>query len=868
VKRLFVSVVLAASLFVAPLAHADTAPVPIGDPYTDTIQLWSEIASALSSLANGFAALFDGREFAVAPPATPPAALAAAAASAEPAQPLTQHDITYTVQAGDTLSAIAQSYDVPLSNILAVNDLSQGAILHPGENLIIPEPQTASPATSSSTTTNATSDQATPSQNAGPTKSSTQTSTFADATPAFNASDFVTQSELAQVLLALSTSPSTKSAPTIAPSIPAADGNPLVPYAAENNITNLSNVTISNANLTASEIPALDYFPATNTISVFYGGTGNSNAPSYGQLLIGNGSGGYSLTATSSLGITGGGGSATPAGYDTQVQFNSGGSFQGSSYFTFASSTGLLTVTNASTTDVTASYASSTNLVAGSATTTNLFASLANFTTGVISSLSGTQLTYTAASTTNFGDTGTAYFGATATTTIDSAGDLSVAGNTTLQSATTTNLFTKSSLTASAASFGATATSSFNNAGQLTLANLASAVLGVNASGQVVATTSIGANLLSGTLGVGNGGTGSTTLTGILKGNGTGAVQSAIGGTDYEFPLTFSTGLNRIGNTITNTGVLSLGSGYATTTGTTISLSTTTQSFNGLTIAQQITSPNGTDLLFTPNISGTLANSGLAHSTIVVNGTTLTLGDSGDTITAASSTLLSDTNAFSGNDTFRLLNLSATSSSLLGVNASGEVVATTSIGTNYLIGALGTVNGTPFSVGSSITVGSASTTLLGDNNTFSGANLFTASTTIGNGDQNGGFTVSGGATTTGNLVVEGNGTSTFLGNIGISGNITPSTDNTYTLGSPSYEWKDVYIGPGSLFVNGQEVVHTDASQNVVLTANSNQNLETQTSGTGSVLLNFFRHREHPARRPGADHRRRKFLHIELDACPL
>lgn len=38
------------------------------------------------------------------------------------------------------------------------------------------------------------------------------------------------------------------------------------------------------------------------------GGTGIGTAPSYGQLLVGNSSGGYTLTSTSSLGITGGGG--------------------------------------------------------------------------------------------------------------------------------------------------------------------------------------------------------------------------------------------------------------------------------------------------------------------------------------------------------------------------------------------------------------------------------------------------------------------------------------------------------------------------------------------------------------------------------
>ena len=43
---------------------------------------------------------------------------------------------------------------------------------------------------------------------------------------------------------------------------------------------------------------------ATSTLSTFYGGTGLSTAPTYGQLLLGNALGGYTLTATSSLGLT------------------------------------------------------------------------------------------------------------------------------------------------------------------------------------------------------------------------------------------------------------------------------------------------------------------------------------------------------------------------------------------------------------------------------------------------------------------------------------------------------------------------------------------------------------------------------------
>ncbi len=351
-----------------------------------------------------------------------------------------------------------------------------------------------------------------------------------------------------------------------------------------------------------------------------------------------------------------------------------------------------------------------------------------------------------------------------------------------------TNASTTLFSTFGTAYFGGTATSSFNSAGQLTLANLASAVLGVNSSGQVVATstigtnlllapansllagnasgqviasstigwnllqgpassifafnasgqpiatTSIGVNYLTGTLPVANGGTGSTTLTGILKGNGAGGIQSAVGGTDYEFPLTFSTGLNRTGNTITNTGVLSLGSGYATTTGTSISLSTTTQSFDGLTIAQQISSPSGSDILFIPALSGTLNNAGLTNSTIGATSpnSTLTIGAAaslGSTFTAdlnlGHSNWWTATQNFTNASTSQL---TATSSvwftnltyALLSTDQNGKLVATTTIGTNYL--SANTISGV--ALGSNLASLSAGSGLSGSAYNGSGAQTF------------------------------------------------------------------------------------------------------------------------------------------------
>jgi hypothetical protein len=54
------------------------------------------------------------------------------------------------------------------------------------------------------------------------------------------------------------------------------------------------------------------------------GGTGLLGAPLFGELLVGNGLGGYNLLATSSLGIT-----ATPGGSNGELQFNDNGVFAG-----------------------------------------------------------------------------------------------------------------------------------------------------------------------------------------------------------------------------------------------------------------------------------------------------------------------------------------------------------------------------------------------------------------------------------------------------------------------------------------------------------------------------------------------------------
>jgi hypothetical protein len=83
---------------------------------------------------------------------------------------------------------------------------------------------------------------------------------------------------------------------------------------------------------------------------------------------------------------------------------------------------------------------------------------------------------------------------------------------------------------------------------------------------------------VTGTLAVGNGGTGATTLSGLVKGNGTGAMTSAVVGTDYLAPTGSAASLtnfptlnqNTTGNAANVTGVVAVangGTGAATLTG-------------------------------------------------------------------------------------------------------------------------------------------------------------------------------------------------------------------------------------------------------------------------------------------------------------
>lgn len=73
------------------------------------------------------------------------------------------------------------------------------------------------------------------------------------------------------------------------------------------------------------------------------------------------------------------------------------------------------------------------------------------------------------------------------------------------------------------------------------------------------------------------------------------------------------------------------------------------------------------------------------------------------------------------------------------------------------------------------------------------------------------------------------------GGTGLAANFEPAANNTYSLGSINNVWKDVYVGPGSLYVNGQQVL-SDNSGTITVSADAGQNLSLVTSSGGDIEL--------------------------------
>jgi len=79
------------------------------------------------------------------------------------------------------------------------------------------------------------------------------------------------------------------------------------------------------------------------------------------------------------------------------------------------------------------------------------------------------------------------------------------------------------------------------------------------------------------------------------------------------------------------------------------------------------------------------------------------------------------------------------------------------------------------------------------------------------------------------------GSNTFIGTQTLSGSIIPAIDNAYDLGSPTYQWRDVYISSGSLYVDGTKVLSSTA-QELLITTDTGQSIKILEGTTDSIIL--------------------------------
>jgi hypothetical protein len=79
------------------------------------------------------------------------------------------------------------------------------------------------------------------------------------------------------------------------------------------------------------------------------------------------------------------------------------------------------------------------------------------------------------------------------------------------------------------------------------------------------------------------------------------------------------------------------------------------------------------------------------------------------------------------------------------------------------------------------------------------------------------------------------GSNTFVGTQTLSGSLIPATDNTYDLGSATYQWRDIYVSSGSLYIDGTKVLGS-TNQELQITTDVGQSIKILEAGTDNIIL--------------------------------
>ena len=70
--------------------------------------------------------------------------------------------------------------------------------------------------------------------------------------------------------------------------------------------------------------------------------------------------------------------------------------------------------------------------------------------------------------------------------------------------------------------------------------------------------------------------------------------------------------------------------------------------------------------------------------------------------------------------------------------------------------------------------------------------------------------------------------------IDVAANLVPTANVTFSLGSTTNQWHSAHIGPGSLFIDGHKVLGSDATGQIDITTDDDQNLNISAGASGST----------------------------------
>jgi hypothetical protein len=75
----------------------------------------------------------------------------------------------------------------------------------------------------------------------------------------------------------------------------------------------------------------------------------------------------------------------------------------------------------------------------------------------------------------------------------------------------------------------------------------------------------------------------------------------------------------------------------------------------------------------------------------------------------------------------------------------------------------------------------------------------------------------------------------ILGDVTSSGDLVPLSNNTYDLGSPTKQWRDLYLSSASLYIDGQKVISSNADT-LTFTTDTGQSIKLLETGADDIIL--------------------------------